>query len=1173
MMQRLLAIVASRIFVSFVGVTALAALLWFVGPLVIIQFENRQILIWTIVVFYVAWLGYVLFRGIQKYRANKEMAASLAEAEADPTRELSEEEIVELSSRFEEALGVLKKTRGKKGRLNLYDLPWYVIIGPPGSGKTTALNNSGLDFPLADRFGREALRGVGGTRNCDWWFTNEAILLDTAGRYTTQDSHAEVDKAAWDGFLGLLKKYRKRRPINGVIVAISISDLMLLDAEQRREHAFAIKRRVQELNEFFGIQFPVYVLITKMDLVTGFMEFFDDMDAEERCQVWGTTFQLPENEGEDAGSAIEDFGKRFDELIQRLNGRLLWRVNSERDARRRGLTYGFPSQLASLKELLDTFLGEAFAASRYEKPPLVRGVYFTSGTQEGAPIDRLMAGLAQTFGLEPQATRDQTAGGRSYFITNLLKRVVFAESELAGTNRKLERQRAWLQGGAYVAAAGVAFLMITLWTISYFNNRGIVDRVSNRVEDVAAADAQVPSLSGDWREILPVLNVARTIPTGYSDQVEGAPLFATFGLYQGRKLGSQTVALYERMLQSYMLPRVMQRLEEAMGNSANSNAQFAALKAYLMFENPDRYDPEYVTAWMELDWENNLPADVTAGERAELGDHLAAMLEIPLEKLRPRVDSTRVSMARADIGRTPLAQRVYGLMQISAEARKADPFKLGPEASSVFVRRSGRTFADGIPGMFTRPWWENEYTKTAGRLVSRISSDSWVLGGAGGAVGAVDAAKLEAELRELYLDDYGDRYEDLVADVDMAPFPSVQQAASMLGLLSDPVGSPLKMLLESVVYQTKLGEPVPAIVQQATGNEEEIDEKKSEISELTGAPAARPGMVRSTGNPVAARFRPYRQLVEAGGPAPPAIEALLAKLYDLFRFMNAASTERILTPQLAAQGNALFNEIKLMAQRQPPLLENVLSSAATSGQAIVTGGLTDFLNQQWQAEPLRFCRQAIENRYPVAPGSGQEVRLDDFARFFGPGGLMDEFFNTYLLDKVDMTVSPWRLRAGGPRDLRVSNESIRQFERARIIRDVFFRSGTGPAVSFDMIPTGMDAAVTEFLVDLQGQRMTYSHGPQIPVPLKWPGADQTGQVRLEIRPPSASGRSMIAESGPWAWFRVLDQAQMQAMDVPERFEVTLSIDNRWARYEMIARSVYNPFRLAALKEFRCPARL
>ena len=100
------------------------------------------------------------------------------------------------------AIAALKASR-RRGH-NLYSEPWYVIIGAPGSGKSTLLQNSGLQFPLAQRFGRDAVRGVGGTRNCDWWFTDDAIFLDTAGRFTAQDSDPGSDARGWKEFLALL---------------------------------------------------------------------------------------------------------------------------------------------------------------------------------------------------------------------------------------------------------------------------------------------------------------------------------------------------------------------------------------------------------------------------------------------------------------------------------------------------------------------------------------------------------------------------------------------------------------------------------------------------------------------------------------------------------------------------------------------------------------------------------------------------------------------------------------------------------------------------------------------------------------------------------------------------------------------------------------------------------
>ena len=134
------------------------------------------------------------------------------------------------------------------------------------------------------------MRGVGGTRNCDWWFTDEAVFLDTAGRYTTQDSDAASDSEGWKEFLALLAKYRKRRPVNGIILTISAQDLLTQGDAGREAHVEAARRRLDEFTRELHIQLPVYVMVTKCDMVAGFTEYFDDLTQEERAQVWGVTF-------------------------------------------------------------------------------------------------------------------------------------------------------------------------------------------------------------------------------------------------------------------------------------------------------------------------------------------------------------------------------------------------------------------------------------------------------------------------------------------------------------------------------------------------------------------------------------------------------------------------------------------------------------------------------------------------------------------------------------------------------------------------------------------------------------------------------------------------------------------------------------------------------------------
>ena len=189
-----------------------------------------------------------------------------------------------------------------------------MLIGPPGAGKTTALVNSGLKFPLSRGATPAAVAGVGGTRYCDWWFTEDAVLIDTAGRYTTQDSDAKADQQSWFAFLDLLKKNRPRQPINGVLVAISLEDLMIMSPAEINAHANAIRARLLELHDRLKVDFPVYALFTKADLVAGFMEFFAGLGENGRKQVWGATFQTNDK----TRNLVGEVPFEFDALIERL---------------------------------------------------------------------------------------------------------------------------------------------------------------------------------------------------------------------------------------------------------------------------------------------------------------------------------------------------------------------------------------------------------------------------------------------------------------------------------------------------------------------------------------------------------------------------------------------------------------------------------------------------------------------------------------------------------------------------------------------------------------------------------------------------------------------------------------------------------------------------------------
>ncbi len=250
----------------------------------------------------------------------------------------------------------------------------------------------------------------------------------------------------------------------------------------------------------------------------------------------------------------------------------------------------------------------------------------------------------------------------------------------------------------------------------------------------------------------------------------------------------------------------------------------------------------------------------------------------------------------------------------------------------------------------------------------------------------------------------------------------------------------------------------------------------------------------------------------------------------------------------------------------------MMAKVADSSKSLVSGGVRKHLNAMWRSEVLPFCQKAIQGLYPIATNS-REITFEDFTYFFGPGGLMDEFFNKYLLASVEKGGRRWRWNSRGGGGAAVSSVALQQFQRADNIQKIFFRMGKqSPKVSFRLKPISMSPAIVQFIMDVDGQTLTYAHGPVRPVAMKWPGPNDSGQVRIQMLPP-LQGHSGLSKEGPWALFRFFDEAQITRTSNPSIFIMAFRIQGREAKFELLANSAVNPFQLTDLKAFRCPNNL
>ena len=1147
----MLSFLKQRFVLVSVGLALIIWIVWMVDPL------SKQIgpplSQYVAVGLVLAWYGgWVLWQRIRAKRAGDQLAAAVVKQSAG---EKPGADVVQLRERFEEAVAALKH-RNKRGS-TLYELPWYVIIGAPGSGKTTALVNSGLHFPLEQRSGKGALRGVGGTRNCDWWFTDEAVLLDTAGRYTTQDSDATADSAGWAEFLALLKKYRTRRPINGVLLAISAHDLMVQGQAGREAHVAAARRRLTELNKELKINIPVYVLVTKCDLVSGFSEYFDDVAQEGRTQVWGVTFP---QEMTQSGAAAGAFGGEFDALMSRLNERVFARLEDDRDVRRRAKVFGFPQQMAALRESLSEFITDVFEATRFDQKVLLRGVYFTSGTQEGTPIDRLLGALSRRFSVPPEAVTPM-GRGKAYFIERLLKDVVLAESGLASVNRRVEVQKAALQVGAYVGLVLVAVLGVILLTVLYNRNVAYIQHLGTETKKLELVGTATSGASLDV--VLNRLDAVHNLVRVADSRTDFVP-WGTGWLFAGGQLGSAARQAYSREVDDALLDRLVSLFRQRMSDpAADPVAQYRYLKGYLMLKDQDHLDTEYLGGLAALEWRSAYGDKASIGEK--LTEHFTNLLEYQPGGFRSPTlepgDDALVARVRARLQDAPPEQLVYGEIQTRHQSPESAQ---SLEALSVFQRKSGGRFARSMPGLYTKPTFRKVVADDVQVLQRQLRDDyQWVIGG--DRVMPTFPPDLDRRVIAFYEKDYIRAWDGLLTDLGFASGKGVEATREALRVIAGK-NSALRRVVELVDHHTFLVES--AAPPKSDGFFDTVS------SRVSGALVTFQSWVKAQGQvpgvDVTTHFLPLHAML-AGEPGKRPIDQLVSEI-------DTMGTQLDKIGGGVGQTQANENDLRELGQRAESLQREgseLPGSAKAIGDiaAAIGKGAADAtrssagstLRDTYLRDVQDRCTGALAGRYPFVPDTPgvRDVRLADFAEIFGVGGAFHQFFTTHFEKFVDTSGRTWALKPGAP-----GGVPVHQFQQAHRIREMFFGGSREPrfefAIAFDTL-SGAERVRLE--IDGNTPVPVYAHDAVRAWKMSWPGP-KPGTVDVTFEERNKPAQHLVT-SGDWALFKLLAKGGLTRID-DEHWKLTVGMDKYSVAMIFDAMKVNNVFAgFETLKNFRC----
>ena len=1090
---------------------------------------------WVVLVIWLVFAGVAVWHVIKRRRAAAAIAAAM-----EPVDTESEQ----VSAKMKAALAQVKG----QGKDALYTLPWYVIIGPPGSGKTTLIQKSGLRLIT-----EEATAGVGGTRNCDWWFTDEAVLIDTAGRYTSQDSQSARDAKGWETFLATLKKARPLQPLNGVIVAIGLDEIGTNTAEALDRHVVAIRARLSELQRVLGLELPAYVLFTKADLIAGFTEFFDDLTVEGRRSVVGHTLPL------DARADEAELAGGFDAVAQALADRVPQRLQAETDTIRRGAALNFPARVTELRARAVRLLDGIFASSG-AKAGKLRGFYLTSGVQQGTPFDRLLGGMAATLG---RSVRAKSSAPRAFFVNRLLKDVMIAEAGLAGGDSGRKGRERRMQTAGYAALGVVAALLLGAWLWSLFANMSGQRQTAVQASEITTAERSVDagdrvSPSASVAEVLDLLDALRDkLPYGVT-HAASPPLGERFGLYRAG-LADESARAYYDALQRYLLPRLIVTTERALAaGGTDPIAMYDPLKIYLMLGNRAgaARDPRYILSWLENELASrDLPGEENAATRKRVLAHAQALLGDPGRFGRqitgPVLDANLVQSAQATVAAMSPAQRALALMrqQVQGEDWEMVGGALLPGEADAFANPQEVTAAK-VPFLFTKAGFQKGFVPQVATIGAELDKDRWMLGGSVEAQQPLDMG----ELGRLYAADYVKAWNAMLA----VPQPSdYAKNPTALARLANPSASPLKKITDQILANTSglapKGMKMPAGPQLPGGAL-----GKAAGAAAMGQVASRSGASASVtaARDIEAQFAGLRNY--ADGPTAPMNQLLAA----LGKYQLALAAANVPGGAPGAPGGGASGQIAAAAAELSVAAANAGATAPQLGSfvtKVATGSASDAgtqktkeLRDAYSQTIVAPCNGVMGAGYPF--GSGADLQPADVSRV---AGLVDGFGRDQLGAYLDKSGAAW----GWIKEPTVASftpTSARTFQRAG---DVQAMMGGNLVLKIAAAPTNKTAIRLRtggVPMDLapagEPERMSWSTG---------------GSQVAELIATGDPGVPPLREEGPWSLFKLLGKGQKAATG-PGQYRFTFSPATA---IDVGVAGGPDPFTAEGPFTLRCPAQL
>lgn len=1068
---------------------------------------------------FVVW-GFYQWKALNQFKAEQHREQ---QRQVDPYLESEERQEVELNQ-------VMQSMKDNLNQRNyLYALPWYLVLGTENTGKTSLVNRSGQSFVFSSVMKASSGKSSDNLHHFDWWIGEEAVLIDPDGELLTQGYHDEnsdgqLERRLWVHFIEWLERTRSRRPLNGVVITVDMAKLASESVSERKTYATLLRARLRELMETLSTRMPVYVTLTKMDLLEGFDVFFRHYSKSQREEVLGFTFSL--DSVNDLDKWLDEFNHDYGVFVERIHSLLAKSLLETANNSDRRKVYAFARQLAGLKDVLHEFLTDALSSDQFSTSALVRGVYFTSVFQQGVPTNAFDDAASRRYGLNHAIGRAQDAANSSmYFSSKLFTQIIYPEAGLASDNFRVAKHKRRVLALSCALCLMASVLVIGSWHGYYLKNVTQSNAVLAKVNEFRHSyPDNLSSLS--QKEMMVVLDTIRdaTLEVGF---FRDKPKYVSdMGLYQGHVIGPKVESTYLALLEERFLPILLRDLAAEISRAKNDEEKLEVLRVFRMMIDKSGRHKSFVLDYFSQQWQRQYAGDkVTQGsllshldyamEQTDLAYHVSQGQEKAVNIIAPYKGV--LANAQYELSDMPIEQRVYRSLKSNSASYLGAPVNLrtqiGPVFDLVFEEREIDSNKLMVSRMLTKDGYENYFLEQVDSISELALIDSWVLGQTNvSEFSSADKTALKNKILSLYVVDYTTTWRAALNEIDVKYFLDINDA---IMTVENMVGSaqPFNRLLGVVEENTRIFNIIP---DNKEARDELLKSSKYQVASMIQAPFSDlNSMFESKDNQVA-----YFDEVQ---------ESITQLLYYLKAIQDAPDRGRAALEATRSRLNLSNTDpvfvLKRIASGLPSPLDGMVNKIADESWYAVKQEAVKHLESRWQKEVFSEFQLKFADRYPFNRQSRKDVDLSDFESFFSPNGTLANFYNDQLKMFIEDNVA---LSGADSQQALIRPDVIKQLNQAKIIGEAYFNRKGMLDVDFTLEPISLSNNKRRAVINVDGQFIEYSHGPRHSVGLIWPNTlRKSTQSKITLVPnqSNVSPRS-ITRTGPWSLFRLLDSSDV-----------------------------------------------